>query len=273
MLPIEPMRTTDLEEGGDTTTERTITNASSHRILDESSWKAWSQVVAGHLLNYLAWGVAASFGVYQLYYEETTGLPSSQISWIGSLQLFLSFATCSVSGRLADAGYCRHLIITGCTIITTGSLVTSWCHTYWQIFLCQGLYTGFGFGLVFMPGVKIISSCFEKKRSLALAVSAAGGGMGSLVFPAILQYLAPVIGFPWAIRCSAAVMLVISIVANLFLRPPPPITNKLVLDRLFDFRAFYEGVYLLFAIGNFCYFIALYFGFYYVSELFHEEWD
>lgn len=43
----------------------------------------WIQVPATHLLNSLAWGYAATFGVYQLYYVQPLNLPSAQISWIG----------------------------------------------------------------------------------------------------------------------------------------------------------------------------------------------
>src|SRR4051812_35815828 len=55
---------------------------------------AWAQVAAGCIANMMAWGYPATFGVFQLYYRDTLGLPEAQISWIGSVQTFLAFFMC-----------------------------------------------------------------------------------------------------------------------------------------------------------------------------------
>jgi hypothetical protein len=54
----------------------------------DGGWRAWSQVLAAHLVNAMSWGYASSFGVYQLYYVDSLGLPAAQVSWIGSCQVF-----------------------------------------------------------------------------------------------------------------------------------------------------------------------------------------
>jgi hypothetical protein len=56
-----------------------------------------------------------SFGVYQDYYTRIylTNKTSSDISWIGSIQLFLIFFMGLISGQLLDKGYFRHLVTTG----------------------------------------------------------------------------------------------------------------------------------------------------------------
>ena len=164
--------------------------------------RAWLQVLAGHLINALTWGSPASFGVYQLYYTETLGLPPSQISWVGSVQVFLTFALCTLSGRATDAGYSRLQLIVGLFLILFGTFTTSLCTSYWQILLAQGICTGIGMGAAFMPAVAIVGSYFSTKKSMALALSASGTGTGSLIFPSIIQYLIPKIG--WLNSCTAA---------------------------------------------------------------------
>jgi MFS transporter, MCT family, solute carrier family 16 (monocarboxylic acid transporters), member 3 len=156
--------------------------------------RAWTQVLAGHLINSLTWGAPASFGVYQLYYTETLNLPPSQVSWIGSLQVFLTFFLSAFSGRLADAGYTRHLLFVGLFLILFGTFMTSLCTQYWQILLAQGVCTGIGMGTVFMPAVATVGTYFSTKKSMALAISASGTGTGSLIFPSTVQYLIPQIG-------------------------------------------------------------------------------
>ncbi|MCJ1358512.1 MAG: hypothetical protein MMC33_008512 [Icmadophila ericetorum] len=177
-----------------------------HPLVDphpDGGLRAWSQVLVGHLINALTWGTTASFGVYQLYYSEHLLIPPSQVSWIGSVQVFLTFFIGTFSGRSVDAGYCRHIVLLGSVLLLIGMFTTSLAETYVQIFLAQGLCAGVGMGLVFMPAVTVVGTYFQKRKTMALAISASGSGTGSLVFPATVQYLIPKIGFPWAINTYA----------------------------------------------------------------------
>ena len=156
--------------------------------------RAWTQVLVGHLINALTWGFPASFDVYQLHYSEVLLLPPSQVSWIGSVQGFLTFFISAFSGRAADAGYARHTVFAGTTLLVFGTFMTSLATKYWQIFLAQGICTGIGMGVIFMPAVTVVGTYFAKRKVMALATSAAGSGTGSVIFPSIVQYLTPKIG-------------------------------------------------------------------------------
>jgi hypothetical protein len=48
-----------------------------------------------------------SFGVFQTYYVDFLGRSESDVSWIGSIQVFLTFFIGTFTGRLTDAGYFR----------------------------------------------------------------------------------------------------------------------------------------------------------------------
>lgn len=108
--------------------------------------------------------------------------------------MFLTFAISAFSGRLADAGYARHAVLAGTSLCVLGTFMTSLAVTYWQIFLAQGVCTGTGMGVMYMPAVTVVGTYFARKRTMVLTMSAAGGGTGSVVFPAIVQYLTPQIG-------------------------------------------------------------------------------
>ncbi|OTA99643.1 hypothetical protein M426DRAFT_324958 [Hypoxylon sp. CI-4A] len=223
---------------------------------------AWRQVIAGHLINAMACGYGAAFGIYQLYYTESLKLPSSQISWIGSVQIFLNNVTCTAAGRLADAGYARETVIGGSFIALLGTFMTSLATEYWQIFLAQGVCTGIGLGLMYMPTITIVASYFKKRRALALTLSLAGTGTGSIIFPATVQYLIPYIGFPWAVRCGGFVALFMVVLMNVLLKPRllPRKAGPLV-----DWAAFKEPPYVIFVAGAFFFYWALYFGFFYIN--------
>ncbi|KAI1801035.1 MFS general substrate transporter [Daldinia bambusicola] len=223
---------------------------------------AWLQVLACHLINAMACGYGAAFGIYQLYYTETLKLPASQISWIGSIQIFINNLVCTVAGRLADAGYARETVVGGSIIALVGTFMSSLATEYWQIFLSQGVCTGLGLGLMYMPTITIVASYFKKRRALALALSTAGTGTGSIIFPATVQYLIPKIGFPWAVRCAGFVALTIVIIVNVLLKPRR-LSKKT--GPMVDWAAFKEPPYVIFVTGAFFIYWALYFGYFYVN--------
>ncbi|KAJ2989573.1 hypothetical protein NUW58_g3405 [Xylaria curta] len=67
--------------------------------------KAWLMCFCGHLIITNTWGFINSFGVFQTYYMELLDLPPSDISWIGSITVFLTFFIGTFTGRLVDAGF------------------------------------------------------------------------------------------------------------------------------------------------------------------------
>ena len=246
---------------------RSVTNGSIVPSPD-GGLRAWSQVLACFIVNALTWGTTYSFGVCQLHYTTTLGLPSSQISWIGSIQVFLVFACCTLSGRLTDAGFARETAAVGCTLATLGAFLASLSKEYWQIMLTQGVCMGLGMGLVFMPAVAVTGTYFQKRRAFALAIAACGSGFGGLVFPSTLQYLSPKIGFPRAMRCAGFVMMTFSVLAVLLLKP------RVVPRRAgpwMELSAFKELPYCLFTLGSFLNFYGVYFAMFYVSTPDNEE--
>ncbi|KND93473.1 Riboflavin transporter MCH5 [Tolypocladium ophioglossoides CBS 100239] len=267
--PLAPVLVAPPGRHSNTTTSTAVDDTPVPPIVDDDfnppdgGWHAWLQVLAAHLINAMTWGYAATFGVYQLHYVDTMALPSAQVSWIGSVQIFLTFAICAVSGRLADAGYARETVAAGCFLAVQGTFMTSIATEYWQIFLAQGVCTGLGLGIAFMPALSVTSSYFKRNRSFALAVAAVGTSVGSLMFPSTVQYLTPQIGFPWAVRCAAFVALVVCAAACMLLKPYLPARKA---GPWVEWEAFRELPYVLFALGSFLNFYAMYFGFFYINS-------
>lgn len=225
--------------------------------------QAWTQACMGHLTVCTTWGYISSFGVFQTYYVTALNHPPSDISWVGSMQIFLLFFVGTFSGRATDAGYFHLVTALGSFFQLLGVFMTSLSTTYWQLFLAQGLCTGLGNGLLFCPTLSLMSTYFTKKRSLAIGIAASGSATGGLVFPAIVQQLLPKIGFPWTVRVLGFVMLILQAVTLTFSRTrlPPRKSGPLV-----EWGAFKELPYLLFSIGMFLNFWGLYFAFYYVRR-------
>ncbi len=224
---------------------------------------AWLQVLSGFLTSAVAWGYPSMFGVYQLHYISAEHLAADRVAWIGATQTFLTYLMCTVSGRLSDAGYARGTTACGAALVLVGTVTTSLATEYWQTLLAQGVCTGLGLGLLTAPGLTAISGYFRRRRSVALAASTMGTSAGSALFPAVVQSLMPLVGFAWAVRCLAAVTLLLCANAYVLLRPRP-VTRRA--ESLVDWPAFREPQYVLFIVASFLIFWALYFGFFYVSQ-------
>ena len=234
----------------------------------DGGWTAWIQVLMAHIIIFNTWGYINSFGVFQVYHVQHLHRPPSDISWVGSIQIFLLFSIGTVSGRASDAGYFKHTFAAGLLMQLLGLFMTSLSKTYWQLFLAQGTCTGVGNGLLFCPSLAVLTTYFLKRRAIAVGLAACGTATGGVVFPLLAQHLLPRIHFGWTVRIMGCIMLVTMIFPLLLMRSrlPPRKAGPLV-----ELAAFKEVPYLLFAIGNSLCFLGLYFTIYYVSTISHEH--
>lgn len=208
---------------------------------------AWTQAIVGHLVVFNTWGYINSFGVFQTYYVSDLGFPPSNVSWIGSIQIFLLFFIGTFSGRATDYGLFRVTVIIGSLFHLLGIFMTSLSTKYWQLVLAQGICGGLGNGLVFCPSLAVLSTYFTKKRSVAIAIAASGSSTGGLIYPVIVQRLLPKIGFPWTVRIIGFIMLSLQAIYLTLMktRLPPRKTGPLV-----EWKAFKDPSYTLFSIGE-----------------------
>jgi MFS transporter, MCT family, solute carrier family 16 (monocarboxylic acid transporters), member 3 len=249
---------------------------------------AWLQILAGFLTNAVAWGYPAMFGVYQAHYTSALRLPAADASWIGSLQTFLTYAVCVVSGCLADAGHARAVHASGSAVVVLATVAASFADRYWHLVAAQGALTGLGLGLLTAPPLTAIAAAFgprDRRRSFAFAASTAGTSAGSALFPALVAALLPRVGLAWALRCQALVTAVLCGNAFFLLRAPtvakvPGRKPGLGLGSWMDAEAFRDVPYAFFTVATFLIFWALYFGFFYVSlpsiykrdSICHKDW-
>ncbi|OLN90170.1 Riboflavin transporter MCH5-like protein 22 [Colletotrichum chlorophyti] len=228
----------------------------------DGGWQAWMIVLGTHLVTLNTWGVTNSFGVFQPYFTTLFERSPSDISWIGSFQVFLLFFVGTFTGRWTDMGFFRPLFITGSCLVILGMVAASFCTTYWQFFLAQGICLGLGNGCLFCPSMAVTSTYFAKRRSLAFGLTAAGAVVGGLAFPSMVRQLLPQIGLGWTIRSMALIQLVTLAVAGLLMktRIPPRAAAPLV-----EWSAFKESEYSFYAVGAFMCFWGTYFAFHYIA--------
>ena len=126
-------------------------------------------------------GLTNAFGVFQTYYQHK--FPNEKpavISLIGCIQPFVLIFFGFLAGPLWDAGYCQSLMLVGTCITVFGYMMVSICDKYWQVMLAQGVLTGFGSCLLYLPAIAIIPQYFNQKKALANGIAASGSGLGEL---------------------------------------------------------------------------------------------
>ncbi|KAF9033448.1 MFS general substrate transporter [Hymenopellis radicata] len=185
----------------------------------------WLTVIGGALVSMCTVGNAQSFGVYQDYYTRISlvEMSPSQISWIGSVQLFLMFGLGIISGKLFDAGYFRSSMLFGGGLFITSLFMLSLVqpHHYYQNLLAQGFGMGLGMGMMLLPSTSVVSHYFRKRRSLAMGLVITGKrGVGSVIYPIILNkfFGDERLGFAWGTRLLAFIDLVLLILANVLMK-------------------------------------------------------
>ena len=227
--------------------------------------QAWTQVVAGWLVIFATWGYVNSFGSFQAYYTSTlTGQDPSAISWIGSIQAFLTTGVGALTGRLLDAGLFLPTFATGAVLQLAGifAMSASDAPKYWHLMLTQGVMTGMGGGILFTPTMALMATWFSRRRGMAIGLATTGNSAGGIIYPIVVKQLIPRVGFAWTARALGLVNLVCFGVAALLMRSRLPPRRS---GPMLDLPAFKEGVYSAYVAGLFFFLWANYYTFYYVS--------
>ncbi|CCM05103.1 uncharacterized protein FIBRA_07310 [Fibroporia radiculosa] len=193
-------------------------------IPDGGLW-AWLAILGGWSMNFCTVGYSTSFGVCQDYYVLAGASTNSNISWIGSLQLFLTFIVGLPAGRLFDLGYFRPVVTLGSFLFVFSLFMLSLADpsSYYQLLLSQGIGMGLAGGLLLTPSLAIQSHYWKKRRAMALGIVQSGSPFGGVVYPIMLNRLFNgSAGFAWGIRASAFLSLGLLLIANCIMRTRLP---------------------------------------------------
>ncbi|EGD87188.1 hypothetical protein H112_05721 [Trichophyton rubrum D6] len=185
--------------------------------------RAWLVLLGAWLCFANSWGITSVFGVFQSYYLETGILgPSysaSSISWIGSIQAFLTMFAGVFSGHLMDTGYTQQVLFVGTGLIVLGTALLSVCKEYYQVLLTQGICVGIGSGMLLLVSLAMLSMWFKKKKMLAAGVASTGSAITAFYVPIALGKLFATIGFAWTVRVYALIILLTAGTACLVMTP------------------------------------------------------
>ncbi|KAF7349864.1 MFS general substrate transporter [Mycena venus] len=222
--------------------------------------RAWLIVLGAFFSTFSTFGYVNSWGASNLslaiLLASTLPSSSSAISWIGSVQIALTFGVAVWMGRLFDNGWFALPAACASVALVVLTVLTGQCTEFWQFLLCQGFAIGIASGVIFGPTLAIVSHWFKRRRSTALGIVAAGSSVGGLIIPILVQRLIPQIGFPWTTRVLALLLLFTTGILNLCLkRRLPPVKTS---GGIFNWKAFQSKPFTLYTLAVFVCFFGLY---------------
>ncbi|EGN93333.1 hypothetical protein SERLA73DRAFT_163493 [Serpula lacrymans var. lacrymans S7.3] len=111
----------------------------------EGGVRGYLTIFGAFLSLFAAFGQSIAFGSFQLWYavNQLSSYSASDISWIGSLQLWVFFFSGSFVGRLFDAYGPTVLLASGTVILTLSLMMTSLASRYYEFILAQGIFIPF----------------------------------------------------------------------------------------------------------------------------------
>jgi MFS family permease len=196
---------------------------------------AWRVVLAAYF------GVMVSFGsllvfTFSIFLKPVTEefRWSREAASAGFGLAALTVALCSpVLGHLLDRYGPRRIILPCMTVFglafaSLGLMTASLAHFY-ATFVVMGVV---GNGTTQMGYSRAVSTWFDRRRGLALALVMAGTGTGAMVFPTLAQWLIDVYGWRKAYFCLGAVVLAAGIpLTALFVRERPRTVSATALEQ------------------------------------------
>ncbi|GME32616.1 Mfs general substrate transporter [Neofusicoccum parvum] len=238
----------------------------------EGGLQSWLTVAGSALVYFASFGYMNSFGFFQDYYQHgyLENYAPSSIAFIGTLQLGLMNLVGPVAGVLFDAYGLNWLypVAAAGTIVSCVGLSFTQPGQIWQQFLSQGVLFGLTVAFGTQTALAVAGQHFRRRRSFAMGIVAGGSSAGGVCLPIMFSRLVPLIGFGWAVRIAALILLCCYVIAILISRPKlAPKRLKSAAD-VFDFSGFRDMRYSVLAAANLVGNLGLYVPYYYIGKPF-----
>jgi MFS family permease len=184
------------------------------RVSNDSSspvYYGWWIVLAAFLNLFFVVGIIFyGFPVFYPYFVESLGFTRAQVTqgfFLGFLFAGLPFGV--LAGTLIDRVGARFVVLVGVGLVGLPLLLMGWMTRFWQ-FECLCIVEVLGYVLAGpIPNQVLIARWFSRRRGRAMGCAYLGLGLGGVVAPLLINYLAHTLGWRHALQLLGAVILVV----------------------------------------------------------------
>ena len=106
----------------------------------------------------------------------------------------------------------------GAAVLGGAFIAASFASQIWHLYLSQGVLVGIGVGCLYIPSLPVLSQWFASRRSLANGISAAGSGIGGLIFSFAIGAMIDNLCLPWFLRIIGIIVLSMNSLATALIR-------------------------------------------------------
>ncbi|KAH7114298.1 major facilitator superfamily domain-containing protein [Dendryphion nanum] len=186
----------------------------------DGGW-GWVMVACVSTINAHTWGINSAYGVFLAYYLANDVFPGAtplHYAFIGGLSISQALIVSPIATMTTRLYGTRTTLLIGVFFETISLIGASFATKTWHLFLSQGVCFGWGMGFLFVGGVVIAPQWFSTKRSLANGISAAGSGLGGLIYSLAAQSMIKNLSLPWAFRILGIVSCVVNLSCSLIIK-------------------------------------------------------
>lgn len=169
----------------------------------------WGLVIiaSAFWIQFMAFGMATSFGVYIVELLRHFDVSLAFISLIGSINVGIFLGAGPLASILMRKMSYRRVCFLGAVLSSCGLIVLPFTVDMVFLLFFYGIVTGIGYCLLYVPSHTMSGLYYDKHRSLATGVATAGSGLGGIVFPNMVQYLIDEYGWRGSLLLVAGINL------------------------------------------------------------------
>ena len=207
----------------------------------EGGTRAWTVVFGSFCIIFGTYGLVSSAGLFLSYWKhnQLSSYSTGSIGWISAVNVFLTLFLGVQIGPLFDKHGPRWLLASGSVVYVISLVVMGECTEYWHFMIVYGIFSGVSNAALTTTALAVVAHWFEVKRGFASGITFVGSSVGGIMFPLILNPILMKLGWAWAMRVLALIVLVLMLIGNLCIRgrlPPKAVGGTVNLKCFKDAR-------------------------------------
>jgi MFS family permease len=188
-----------------------------HKSKGQGIYYGWVIVAAGLVILTILYGTTYSYSVFLQCLCEEFGWTRAMVSGAYSLFVFIHNLVAPIAGIANDKYRPRRVMLGAIISMGIGIALLSRVSVPWQLYVSFGVLGGIGVGFAYLPIVSAVMRWFVKKRGLALGITTAGIGVGTLAFAPLAQFLILKVNWRTSYLIMAGIVLIVALPLSQFL--------------------------------------------------------
>ena len=185
------------------------------------SARAWRNVAAAFVSSAVTLGTAYSFGAFFQSMSDEFGTTRGATAVVFGATTFTFFWLGLITGRVVDRYGPRPLLLVAATTLSLGLWATSAVHSLAVGYVTYGAGVGIAAACGYVPMVAVVGGWFVRRRALAVGVSVAGIGVGTLLMSPLAARLIDAFGWRTTYRIFGTTGPVLLLACMVLVERPP----------------------------------------------------